>query len=127
LLAQNILTTVLGKRLVERAVVARTAQLRAANRTLHDEVQQRRQAASELRVARDRAEGANRAKSSFLHNMSHELRTPLNAVIGFSSILSANKDDAHREDYINEILKSGRNLLALINDILDITQMDSAA
>ena len=133
LLAQNMSTTLLRKRFVERAVVARTAQLRAANESLRDEVEQRRQAEAELRIARDRAESANRAKSSFMATMSHELRTPLNAIIGFSSLMAQgpsgakSADDGRETDYAQEILGSGQRLLSLINDILDVTQMDSSA
>ena len=129
LLAQNMSATILRKQFVERAVVARTAQLRAANESLHSEVQQRRQAEVELRVARDKAESANRAKSSFMASMSHELRTPLNAIIGFSEILAqaGDRPDGRQQDYAKEILGSGQRLLDLINDILDLTQMESSA
>jgi signal transduction histidine kinase len=129
LLAQNMSTTILRKRLVERAVVSRTAQLRAANETLRDEVEQRRQAEAELRIARDRAESASRAKSAFMATMSHELRTPLNAIIGFSSILAQTRANPEPRlgEYASEILRSGWRLLDLINDILDLTQMDGAA
>jgi signal transduction histidine kinase len=122
-------TTILRKRLVERAVISRTAQLRAANESLRDEVEQRREAEAQLRVARDRAESANRAKSSFMATMSHELRTPLNAIIGFSSLLLQPKPapDPHQGEYAQEILGSGHRLLSLINDILDLTQMDAPA
>jgi two-component system sensor histidine kinase/response regulator len=125
LLAQAMFATVLRKRLVERAVVARTAQLRAANESLHDEIAHRRQAEQDLRVARDRAEAASRAKSSFLSIMSHELRTPLNAIIGFSGLLT--RPGEHREEYAREILGSGQRLLGIINDILDLTEMASHA
>lgn len=129
LLAQNMSSIVLRKRLVERAVVARTAQLRAANEALRGEVEQRRQAETELRIARDKAETASRAKSSFMATMSHELRTPLNAIIGFSSILADAKPDPdpHQGEYAGEILGSGKRLLDLINDILDLTQIEIAA
>ena len=128
LLAQNMSTIVLRKRLVERAVVARTAQLRAANEALRSEVEQRRQAETELRIARDKAERASHAKSAFMATMSHELRTPLNAIIGFSSILAEAKTDPdpHQGEYAGEILGSGKRLLDLINDILDLTQMETA-
>ena len=127
LLAQSMLTTILRKRQVERAVIARTAELRALNQTLSSEVEQRRQAEVELRHARDKAESANRAKSAFLSTMSHELRTPLNAIIGFSSILiqPAQDMDPRTRDYLTEINTSGQRLLELINDILEITQMDA--
>lgn len=129
LLAQNMGTTILRKQLVEQAVIARTAELRAANETLRDEVEQRRQAETALHIAKDKAESASRAKSFFMATMSHELRTPLNSIIGFSSILTQREGGTQpqQKDYANEILGSGRRLLDLINDILDLTQMDSAA
>jgi len=80
----------------------------------------------ELRQARDEAENANRAKSAFLSRTSHELRTPLNAVIGFAQLLEMNEllgnDD---QESVEEILKAGRHLLELINEILDISGIDS--
>jgi signal transduction histidine kinase len=127
LLVQNMLTTILRKRSVEQAVVARTGELHELNRALSAEVEQRRQAEAGLRVARDKAENANRAKSAFLATMSHELRTPLNAIIGFSGLLAGDPDtfDSRSADYLQEIHGSGVRLLELINDILDLIQMDS--
>ena len=128
LLAQSMFAAVMRQRLVERAVIARTAELRAANDALRGEVEQRRSAESELRVARDGAERASRAKSSFLSIMSHELRTPLNAIIGFSSLLASNEAAAgHQEEYAHEIMGGGQRLLAIVNDILDLTEMMSKA
>ena len=125
LLAQNMLATILRKQLVERAVVARTSELVTANQSLLEEVEQRRLAEAELRLARDKAENASRAKTSFLATMSHELRTPLNAIIGFSSILAQAPETPRQAEYSGEILGSGKRLLDLINDILDLTHMDS--
>jgi signal transduction histidine kinase len=127
LLAQSMLTTVLRKHQVEQAVIERTVELRTLNEALGVEVGQRRQAEVALRGAKDRAEAANRAKSAFLATMSHELRTPLNAIIGFSSMLlhRGSEFDAKAQDYLGEINRSGEHLLDLINDILEITQMDT--
>lgn len=77
-----------------------------------------------LRIARDNAEAADRAKTAFLAIISHELRTPLNAIIGFSDLLQRSVNDTFQPDqaeYVTHIGDSGRQLLALINDILDIT------
>jgi signal transduction histidine kinase len=126
LLAQNMATTLLRKWGVERAVVARTAELSAANSRLLAEIEQRRQIEAALRTARDKAESANRAKSAFMAVMSHELRTPLNAIIGFSSLLgSAEGSSPRQNEYAGEILANGHRLLDLINDILDLTQMEA--
>ena len=84
-----------------------------------------------LSRARDDAEAANRAKSLFLAAMSHELRTPLNAIIGFSEIMTGELfgtigQPAYKE-YSNYILDSGQHLLKIINDILDVTRIESGA
>jgi signal transduction histidine kinase len=127
MLAQSMVVTILRKREVEHAVIERTAELSSLNQTLREEVAQRRQAEAALRVAKEKAESANRAKSAFLSTMSHELRTPLNAIIGFSDVLvyPGHGLDAKTEDYLQEINRSGVRLLELINDILEITQMDT--
>ncbi|QDG51900.1 response regulator [Persicimonas caeni] len=81
-----------------------------------------------LESARDEAIQASQAKSTFLANMSHELRTPLNAVIGYSEFLIEEMEDVGDEDYIpdlDRILTAGRHLLALINDILDLSKIEA--
>ena len=72
------------------------------------------------------AETANRAKSTFLSNMSHDIRTPMNAIIGFSTLAVSNIDDQKRvRDYLGKILSSSNHLLSLINDILDMSRIES--
>jgi signal transduction histidine kinase len=82
-----------------------------------------------LRRAKSEAEAANAAKSRFLANMSHELRTPLNAIIGFSEIISGqffgDVGNVRYLDYSHDILRSGRHLLAVINDVLDISKSEA--
>jgi len=85
--------------------------------------------AEDLMHARDKAETANRAKSEFLANMSHELRTPLNAIIGFSEVIETETlgpvGSVKYRDYAMDINRSGLHLLDLINDILDLSRIES--
>ena len=83
---------------------------------------------AELEHSRKDAEAANRAKSTFLANMSHELRTPLNAIIGYSEMLAEDMEDDGQEERVpdlNKINASGKHLLALINDILDLSKIEA--
>jgi len=96
--------------------------------SIERDIEARERAAHELEEARQAAEAANRAKSAFLANMSHELRTPLNAVIGYSEMLSEEMSDAGDADYVPDVEKiqaAGKHLLALINDILDLSKIEA--
>ena len=88
----------------------------------------RKKTETELKLARDAAEMANRAKSEFLANMSHELRTPLNHIMGFTELVLSKEFgglDATQEEYLNDVLNSSKHLLALINDILDLSRVEA--
>ena len=101
-------------------------ELRSLNLRLEEKIKER---TSELEMAVREADEANRAKSAFLSSMSHELRTPLNSIIGFSEVLS----DQHfgelnekQAEYVIDVLESGKHLLSLINDILDLSKVEAA-
>ncbi|CAN7581427.1 ATP-binding protein [Pseudoduganella sp. LjRoot289] len=101
---------------LEERVHERTLQLEATN--------------GELAMAMEEAKSANQAKSAFLSSMSHELRTPLNAILGFAQILTSDKLPStlvQKKEFANHILKSGRHLLTLINEILDLAKIESGA
>jgi signal transduction histidine kinase/CheY-like chemotaxis protein len=94
-----------------------------------NEMSEKRQLAEEAVLrARDAAEEANRAKSDFLAKMSHELRTPMNAIIGYSEMLEEEAEDLGQEEFIPDLKRiqaAGRHLLALINDILDLSKVEA--
>lgn len=80
----------------------------------------------QIRIAKEAAEEANRAKSAFLSNMSHEIRTPLNAIIGFAQILQKDPSlNPKQEEQVQTILRSGEHLMRLINNILDISKIEA--
>jgi PAS domain S-box-containing protein len=78
-----------------------------------------------LRAARDEALSANQIKSQFLANMSHEIRTPLNGVLGMAQVLALTELDAHQRRAVETILGSGRSLLGLIEDVLDLSRVEA--
>ncbi|QHV00155.1 ATP-binding protein [Synechocystis sp. CACIAM 05] len=107
-------------------------QLAVANSCLEEKVQQRTEelenTVKALELASSEAEAANATKSIFLANMSHELRTPLNAIIGYSEMLIEEAEDLDSEELVpdlDKILRSGKSLLALINDLLDISKIEA--
>ncbi|MCK5666415.1 MAG: PAS domain S-box protein, partial [Thiotrichaceae bacterium] len=94
---------------------------------MHD-ITQRKKIADNLIRAKNAAESANRAKSDFLSSMSHELRTPLNAIMGFGQLLEFNpqaKLSEEQADCVDEILQGGKHLLELINQVLDLSRIES--
>ncbi len=78
-----------------------------------------------LMIEKEKAQAANRAKSEFLANMSHEIRTPMNSILGFSEVMLNTTDDAKQKNFLTTILDSGKSLLSLINDILDLSKIEA--
>ena len=89
------------------------------------DISERKKAEEELQRAKDEADQANLAKSQFLSNMSHEIRTPMNAVLGFTQILQELEMDANKKFYLESIFNAGKNLLSIINDILDLSKVEA--
>lgn len=103
-------------------IAQRDRALQAQRDHLEETVEQRTQA---LSIAKEAAEAANRAKSTFLANMSHELRTPMNAIMGMTSLAQRRATDPKLRDQLQKIDLASRHLLAVINDILDISKIEA--
>ena len=111
-----ILLTIL--KLLQKARKAEAAARKAANDT--------QELNAKLQVAVEKAESANRAKSTFLFNMSHDIRTPMNAIIGYADLASRHLDDpAKLEKYMENIQVCGQNLLMLLNNVLDLARIEN--
>ncbi|MBL8434456.1 MAG: PAS domain-containing protein [Zoogloea sp.] len=91
----------------------------------HVDLTARKEMEIELRAARDAAEAASHAKTAFLANMSHELRTPMNGIMGLTSLALRRADDPRQIDFLEKIDRSSRQLLGLINDVLEISNIES--
>ena len=112
----------------DTALQSTNGELKTRTQELEEEVFQRKQAQEELSKAKHVAEEANRAKSTFLANMSHELRTPLNAIIGYSEMLEEETRDSGKTENVQDLKKiqaAGKHLLALINDVLDLSKIEA--
>ncbi|MCP4155383.1 MAG: hypothetical protein GY757_47095, partial [bacterium] len=110
---------------MESRIEQRTTELTEANKMLRDEIIERLRQEEEITLAKESAEMANRAKSQFLANISHEIRTPMNAILGFSNILEQELTDPQYKGYLESISNNTKTLLALINDILDLSRIES--
>ncbi|MBL6852780.1 MAG: sensor histidine kinase [Alphaproteobacteria bacterium] len=91
------------------------------------EMMMRRRTEVATRAAKAEADLASRSKSAFLATMSHELRTPLNSIIGFSDVIAGNRSQPESAEYATHIAKSGRRMLAVVNDILDISKIEAGS
>jgi PAS domain S-box-containing protein len=92
---------------------------------INNDITERKQVEAALHETRAEAERANRAKSEFLSRMSHELRTPLNSILGFAQLLDLDELSSEQRDGVEHILKGGRHLLELINEVLDISRIEA--
>lgn len=110
---------------LEELVIERTKSYETANQALKIEVMERKILEDHLRHAKAVADNANKAKSQFLANMSHELRTPMNAILGFTHLLQQENNVAKLQQYSAIIERSGRHLIQIIDDMLDLSNIEA--
>lgn len=110
---------------LELRVKERTFTLVQLNEELQKEIEERKQVEERLCLAKEDAEAANRAKSEFLCNMRHELCTPLTSILGFTDLLVRSGPSEEQRKFLEKVKSSGNNLLSLINEILDLSRIES--
>jgi len=110
---------------LEKIVDQRTIDLYERNDELNEEISRRILVEQELVKAKEKAEQSDKLKSAFLANMSHEIRTPMNAIIGFSNLLNEAENEYELNEFIKIIVNNGEHLLVLINDIIDLSRIES--
>ena len=119
-------TRLVGVRISNHKLAAVNRKLQEHSETIEQQRMQLEKKQKQLEDALQMAQAANRAKTTFLSNMSHDIRTPMNAIIGFTGLAASHIDDKERvQDYLSTIARSSEHLLSLINDVLDMSRIES--